>query len=715
MTMETVVFEVTSVLHRQDGFTRLLGWLDSRADEVKICGWDGALDEARAGQWREAEGYWSEHPVYGLRFVARASRRSLPSQAASIEGLAKLFKQLPGVGEKKALEMAARGLQAFIAEPELVTSYAGKAYREKALKAWCEMAPSSRLTSLLGEMGFSMREQNRLIEQCGGEEGTWVVLREDAFSLVGKVPGASFQRMDRLAERLGMPVDSPGRLRKGAAHVAREASQRGGHTALEIDAVVRAAVELLGTGDHALAPELVREAAIRSDDLQRVGSSRIGLATLVTAERAIAENLEHFRNFDGLGIEPELIAACARERKLDETQTRALQVLAKSPVAALVGGPGTGKTTTLGALFQAARREGLRIWALAPTGLAARRLGAQAGQEGHTIHRFVGMLSKEATGGVDGVVVDEASMMDSEICSSLLRALRNVCPRILLVGDPHQLPPVSPGKPFRDILNSGVVPVCRLDKIYRQEHQPVIPIIAAKVREGEYPPGGTDIGYRRDDCADAAEVERIAVASALDQVARFQSQNTAVLAPIYKGAGGVDALGRALQQALNPNHSDPAQALSGPRGRLAVGDPVMHTRNDYDQGLLHAFTGTVLSVRRNADRVEIAWEDGNCRWHEAVDGKVKNVVLAYALSWHRSQGSEWRAVTVVVTRGAYPVLSREALYTALTRAKDEVRLVVEQGPAARTSALRFALREGSRRETVLDELLANLSPRAVAV
>src|ERR1035437_8970040 len=421
-----IAIEIKAVRHRKGGFAVLSARTGDTHDEISVCGGNGLFDETRAGDWLQVEGQFQDHAQYGRRFYVTKSQDVDPTAIASPEALTKYLTQLPGVGTKAAERMSKEGLHKLMKEPELVGNYVSAKYKEKAIAMWQTMTVQAEIGTLLTEMSFSMGKQQKILEICGGVPETWRRLKEDPWSLAGEIPGVSFIMMDAVARRLGTPDDSPGRIRKGVAWIAKEACLREGHTVMEIDELVTKSVDILKVDE-----ELVREQAIRAEELERVGLSGIGLRKFVSAEKAIADAAGYYQQFGGLGLSEEGLLKISEEKGLSFEQLNAMRLLNNNPFASMTGGPGTGKTTTLGAFVAVCRQEGKLVGLVAPTGLAARRLKDAAGQQAFTIHRFLSLVEKGAIDFLDAVIVDEASMVDCELAANLVRKLNGVSTRLL--------------------------------------------------------------------------------------------------------------------------------------------------------------------------------------------------------------------------------------------------------------------------------------------
>ncbi len=530
--------------------------------------------------------------------------------------------------------------------------------------------------------------------------------RENPWMLAERVEGIGFATADELAARLGLPEDSPQRVRAAILHVLEQGAEDG-HVYLPFHRLAQDAQALLQV-DRRLIPPLIEALAAGGSlvvEEPEEGQQRdrcVYLAGLHRAEVGVAEGVRR------------LLAAAAPERPapnlaaapgpaLTQRQAEAVRTALSRRIAVITGGPGTGKTTVLRALLSVA--SGLRVALAAPTGRAARRMSEATGREAATLHRLLEYAPREgfrrnasAPLDCDLVVVDEASMVDVGLMRHLLAALPPGA-SLLLVGDRHQLPSVGPGRVLADIIESGRVPTVELSEIFRQAEGSDLITATHRILLGAVPEAAGSLAessfvfLERDDPAAAAGAivelasERIPRLLALDP-----REATQVLAPMNRGEAGVERLNALLQAALNPQG-----AALGARGRgLRVGDRVMQTRNNYDKRVFNGDVGRIVEAA--ADRLVVAFEADRVVYRR---GEVSQLALAYAVSVHKAQGSEYPAVVIALLEEHSLMLERTLLYTAVSRAR---RLAVVVGSRR---ALRRAVSHtgGLRRFTRLSERL----------
>ncbi len=534
-------------------------------------------------------------------------------------------------------------------------------------------------------------------------------VRENPWLLAERVEGIGFATADGVAGRLGLPEDSPHRIRAAVLHVLREGVEDG-HVYLPFHRLAQDAQALLQVDRRLIPPAMEamgRDGALVLDEGEADRDRCVYLPGLYAAEVGVAYRLNALLDREG-GQGSRAIALPApmatSEPALTSQQAEAVRIGLSRRIAVITGGPGTGKTTVLRALLAAAHIAGVRAVLAAPTGRAARRMSEATGREALTLHRLLEYAPREgfrrnpsAPLDCDLVVVDEASMVDIALMHHLLAALPAAA-ALLLVGDAHQLPSVGPGRVLADIIESGRVATVELTEIFRQAQGSDLIAAAHRILLGLVPEAasglaeGSFVFVERDDPAAAARAvvelvaERIPRRLGLDAV-----ESTQVLAPMNRGEAGVERLNALLQAALNP---EGASARAG-RG-LRVGDRVMQTRNDYEKSVFNGDFGRVVRADGAALIVSFEGEEVSYRRDEA--GRL---ALAYAVSVHKAQGSEYPAVVIPLLEEHAAMLQRGLLYTAVSRAK-QLAVIVGSRRALRRAV---AGTGGLRRHTRLPERL----------
>lgn len=541
------------------------------------------------------------------------------------------------------------------------------------------------------------------------------IARRDPFRLAEEVPGIGFLTADAIANRLGLEEDAPRRLRAGTLHALREAADDG-HTCLarnrlvqEAQALLQAPRRLVARTIDAMAGEGAVIAEAPAPGIER--DPWIYLPPLHAAEVSAAGILRSLARAEvsrpPFPPETERDAVIARAQaetgiSLAPAQFEAVRAALGRRLVVITGGPGTGKTTILKVLLAACRQLGIAALLAAPTGRGARRMAEATGREARTIHRLLeyapGRGFQRGSSNplqCDLLVVDEASMVDIQLAHRMLDALPVGC-SLLLVGDANQLPSVGPGQLLRDIIASGTAAVVALTEIYRQAGESGIVANANRILLGLPPEedlGRSDRDFLFVERPDPDQAVAAIVELVRDRIPRRLSvdpvDGVQVLLPVHRGTAGATAVNRALQDALNPRGAPLRQGdglFDREAPRLRIGDKVMQRRNDYEKGVFNGDIGRIAAVEAGAVRVDF---DGDLV--EYGEDELAGLELAYALSVHKSQGSEYPAVVLGLLEEHAAMLQRSLLYTALTRAR---RLAVIVGSRA---ALRTAVRRADVR------------------
>ena len=629
-------------------------------------------------------GEWQDHPRYGKRFRA-ASVLVLPP--SDLDGIVAYLKsgQIPGIGEKFAARIAAHfgSKLAWVLdnEPEKLTEVPGigKDRAAKVAQAWHSQVEERQTMVLLLDMGLTQNQASRAVRVYGHEAPA--VVAADPYVLAEHVSGFGFLTADKIAKRAGITADSMIRQQAAVRHILLQASNFG-HLFLPLEELA-SQVAVLTEQPEQLALDAVEKMA--KDGKVAVETVFEGKIVFdIHLHRAEIQVANRVRQLAGIGVRPIEVTGEAVSR-LAASQRAALQSIVSSSMAVLTGGPGTGKTTVIGAILSLADQAALKTALAAPTGRAAMRMKEATGREAKTLHRLLefnpqnGRFMRDEHNPLDAdwVVIDEASMLDIGLADHLLRAI-SPGTRLTFVGDADQLPPVGPGDPFRSLIASEVVPVAWLTEVFRQEEGSEIVAAAHQVLKGRNIECGTDSGNRgpdelgdfylvvREDAADLARMaehlvaERIPARFGLDPLTDIQ-----VLSPMRRSECGTDALNTALRQRLNP------QAAKQPFP--AVGDKVIQTKNNYDREVFNGDVGVVLNVSPEGTTVQF---DDRIVFFEA--GETDDLAPAYAITVHKSQGSEFPAVVICVHTSHYVMLRRNLLYTAITRGKKLVVVCTNQ-------------------------------------
>ena len=663
----------------------------------------GSMPELAPGESLEMTGTWIEDSKYGRQFRAETIT---PVQPDSLDGIRRYLSSgiVAGIGEATAdrivkhfgrdtLDILNRQPTKLLEVPGMKQSLA-----EKLVKAWEENVGTRQTYIFLQNYGVSPKMAKRIHDFYGGESiGT---VQKNPYTLADEVFGIGFVKADQVARNMGFGVESAERLRAGLNYTLNQLASDG-NTCYPRALLVKAAQDLLGLSEfHQPQIENALEAQIRFGDLEPdvltingVETDLVYLPVYIGAERGITRRLKLMRmtrskiQKDHEKTDwPKLLEKLTQRDKvgLTDQQKGAVQAAITEKISVLTGGPGTGKTTTLKMVIGALKEGKYKVSLCSPTGRAAKRLAEATGEEASTIHRLLGFMAEGGFGmdedsplKTDIIIVDESSMLDVQLFSSLLKALPQEA-HLMLVGDIDQLPSVGAGNVLRDVINSGMAFVTRLETIFRQDEGSHITLIAHQINQGEMPAlqnQSKDVFFFSIDEGDIAHAAELVVEIVTKRIpSRFGEdamRDVQVLAPMYRGPVGVDALNIALQKALNPLGFQRPHKKIGDRLFL-INDKVMQTRNNYDLDVYNGDIGRITHIDTVENLLEVDYE-GRVVFYERE--QIEDLVLAYCISTHKSQGSEYPIVVMPVVTQHYMMLQRNLLYTAITRAKKAVVLV----------------------------------------
>ncbi|MFQ5848789.1 MAG: ATP-dependent RecD-like DNA helicase, partial [Candidatus Methylomirabilales bacterium] len=589
-------------------------------------------------------------------------------------------------------------------EPErlLTVDGIGEARLARVRAAWTEQRHLRALMLFLQEHQISPTFAPRIFKAYG--PGAPLQIREDPYRLAREIVGIGFKTSDRIGASLGVAKDSPKRCAAGLLYLLHEAAEAG-HVYFPASRLCREGVELLGIADEARLQQtlvaLHEEQVVVCEPL--AGDTAVYLAPLSQAEEGVSRRLSLLAKAPRLGPSIDLPRAIqwAETRgdlRFTAEQREALHRALEAKVLIITGGPGTGKTTLLRALIEILERKGVRLLLAAPTGRAAKRMAEATGREAKTIHRLLEFGPKEGRFkrneahplAVDLLVVDEASMIDLVLMNHLLKALPPMAALILL-GDADQLPSVGPGSLLRDLIASASLPVVRLTEIFRQAKESAIVVNAHRVNRGEFPHlpefGSGDFAFIELDAPEAIW-ERVKTLVATEIPHRYgldPIRDIQVITPMNRGPLGTATLNQNLQAVLNPH----GEMIVGGGRQLRAGDRVMQVRNNYEKEIYNGDSGRIARIDREEQQLWVRFDQGEVVYDW---GELDELSLAYAISVHKSQGSEYPAVVFPLHTSHYIMLQRNLLYTALSRGR---RLVVIVGSR---QAVAIAVRNARLRE-----------------
>ena len=660
----------------------------------------GTMPELGEGESAEFGGEWIRDPRFGMQMRVETV---MPIAPTSEQGITRYLSSgiVRGIGPVTAEKIVRHfGIQTI----EILNKEAHRLHEVPRLKAsladklaiaWEEQKAVRQTMIYLQGFGVTSRMSTRIYNHYGIE--TISKVKEDPYSLADEVFLIGFIKADQIARSMGVEVNSPLRIRAGLLYALNQLASDG-HTYAPRGMLTDKVVELLEIEET---PELISEHIdfqifadnLRADTLTIDGEeiSAIYLPKYHKAEVGAAERLQTISNTTSIIIEAaskikwdKYLADIAKNNNVELTpqQQGAVKESLCSKVSVLTGGPGTGKTTTLQMAIAALEREGFKYALASPTGRAAKRLGEATGRSASTIHRMLGYsgqgfeYDEDYPLKVDMLIVDEASMIDLRLLNSLLRALLPET-HLMLVGDIDQLPSVGAGNVLRDVIDSKIGHVTRLDVIFRQSEDSHIVTNAHRINQGQAPfmdnQSSDFYFFREEDPLQAAERVVDVVKNRIPEKFGFDPiRDVQVIAPMYRGSAGIDALNVELQAALNPNT----------RGRLAekklsgrlfrVGDKVMQTQNNYDKDVFNGDIGQIYGLDDNDNLLEVDM-NGDIIDYDYME--VDQLTHAYCISIHKSQGSEYPVVVIPILTQHFMMLQRNLLYTAITRAKEMVVLV----------------------------------------
>jgi exodeoxyribonuclease V alpha subunit len=689
----------------------------------------GSLLGVQPGESLRLVGRWGSHPRYGRQFEVHSFTTVLP---ATIQGIERYLGSglIKGIGPRMAARIVAHfgadTLRVIEAEPGRLVEVPGLGPKRTAMigTAWEEQKAIKEVMVFLQGVGVSTSLAVRIYKRYG--DASISVVRNEPYRLAADVWGIGFKTADTIARAVGIPHDSPQRVKAGIQYTLSEAAE-GGHCYLPEPNLVADAAQILEVpaelvrtclDELAAADGVVRE-PVPNPSAEGATIPAVYLVPFHRAETSLARSLLRVLNTGAdrlpafATVDWAKALAWLRSRTgvdLAAEQEQAVRLALTSKVAVLTGGPGCGKSFTVKSVITLAAAKRARIVLAAPTGRAAKRLTELSGHPAATVHRLLqlrpgGDPTHDRDNPIDAdlIVVDEASMLDLILANKLIRAVPPGA-HLLLVGDVDQLPSVGAGEVLRDVLAATTVPRVRLTKIFRQAQQSGVVVNAHRINAGQPPVFGEHpdfFWFAQDEAEATAKAVVDIVARRIPRRFGIDPRDIQVLTPMHRGPAGAGNLNTVLQQALAPYRDGTPERRHGARV-FRVGDKVIQIRNNYDKGAAGVFNGTVgtvtalsivdrqLTVRTDEDE-DIAYDFD----------ELDELQHAYAITVHRSQGSEYPVVVIPLTMNSYTLLQRNLLYTAVTRAK---RLVVLAGSG---KALAIAVRTAGtgRRHTALTHRL----------
>ena len=683
--------------NEENGYTVLN--LSAGKDEITCV---GSFQSVHEGEYLEAEGQYSTHATYGQQFKAEQYWIKIPQNGLALErylgsGAVK------GIGAALAARIVRRfgddTLRIMEEEPERLAEIKGISDR-KAREIGEQMIEKSQMQNamiFLSQYGISLTLGIKIYNQY--QDTLYRILRENPYKLAEDIQGVGFKIADEIAGRVGIRTDSEYRIRSGLYYTLSQASAQG-HMYLPKEELLYRTSELLGVEREVLGKYLMDMAIDRKIIMkeENVYTSQSYFLELNTARmlqelNIVCENAEE-------GIEKRIAMIEAKDGiTLDIMQRKAVAAAVRNGLMILTGGPGTGKTTTINTMIRYFESEDMDIFLAAPTGRAAKRMTEATGYEASTIHRLLELsgVVEESSANVrfernednpleaDVIIIDEMSMVDIHLMHALLSAIVPGT-RLILVGDMNQLPSVGPGSVLRDMIRAKAFPVVELTRIFRQASESDIVVNAHKIHAGQtvsLDNHSRDFFFlQRNDVRVIQKVILTLVSQKLPKYTDARPQDIQVLSPMRKGPLGVESLNEILQRYLNPPGPDKAERENG-RGVFREGDKVMQIKNNYQleweirgkhgiaaqrcMGVFNGDLGVITSINSFGELLTVEYEEG--RFVDYTFKQLDELELAYATTIHKAQGSEYPAVVIPLLGGPKMLMTRNLLYTAVTRAR----------------------------------------------
>jgi exodeoxyribonuclease V alpha subunit len=669
----------------------------------------GNLPELSPGEHLRLQGQWDNHPKHGLQFKAEVCEQTLPATIAGIQGYLGSG-MIKGIGPRFAERIVSRfkeeTFNVIETTPErlLEVPGIGEERTKKIIAAWDEQKQVKEIMVFLHGHGVSTNLAVKIYKTYG--DSALEIVQKNPYQLERDIYGVGFKTADRIAQALGLPADHPSRIEAGIVFALNETINEG-HVYAPQELLAQRATELLEvpqelippalerlTQDDRIRPEMIplnnkKDKATSkaiSESLASYGTPVIYLTPLYFGEQGVAERIKALVGTASKAINHVLFPAenlsaqsgglSAQNSGLSEEQQAAIHMALTNPVSILTGGPGTGKTTCLKELITTLEAQHKKVALASPTGRAAKRLSEATGHPASTIHRLLEyspidgfQYNEEHPLDLDFLVVDEASMLDLLLTNHLLKAVR-AGTHVLFVGDVDQLPSVGAGDVLRNLISSGIAPVARLTTIFRQAANSKIITNAHLINQGKFPVFSQGEGdfffFPAEDAESAGDWVIQVVTERIPQKFGFNAmRDIQVLSPIYRGPAGVSALNERLQEKLNPfANNKPERKLYGTIFRL--GDKVMQTQNNYDKDVYNGDIGFIQSMDLTEQTLSVDF-DGRSATYDWSD--TDQLTLAYVVSVHKAQGSEFPVIVIPIVTQHYMMLQRNLLYTSITRAR----------------------------------------------
>jgi exodeoxyribonuclease V alpha subunit len=684
----------------------------------------GYTPNISAGQQVTLRGAWVMHPKFGKQFEAKACTASVPT---SILGLKKYLGSglIKGIGPTYAEKLVNRFgldvLEVIDKRPHLLKQVDGIGPKraETITTAWQDQKEIATIMVFLQEKGISTSHATKIYKKYGNE--SLAILKDNPYRLAEEIWGIGFKTADQIAQKLGFDAHSVNRVRAGILFAITNAVGSEGHLYIELEDLRKKTIELLELESELAAP-LIKQALHELYQAEKIAlvSPESGENHYVTlrqyygAEKGLSTKLRtlmeypNLREFDINGIYEHLRVPAPQEITLNEDQQRGIMACLQNKVTVITGGPGTGKTTLIKKLLSILEKEHVRYNLAAPTGRATQRITEGTGRLAMTLHRLLGfdantfsfVHNEKNALSLDYLIVDEASMIDVFLAHAVVKALP-LPAHLVLIGDVDQLPSVGAGAVLNDLIASGKIASVRLTEIFRQAQDSLIIVNAHRVNRGEFPT--MSIPNSKKDFIYIKELEPEKVPDHLKSIftntlprAHIPWHDAIVLVPMNRGSVGTQKINYDLQQLLNPDTTEKQIAQAG--SVFKIKDRVMQLRNNYDKQVFNGDIGTIDDINLVDRALQVRFGDRIVAYDFS---DLDELVLSYAITIHKSQGSEYGAVVIPLFTQHFTLLQRNLIYTAITRAK-KLCILLGQPKAI---AIAVKNNKGIQRKTFLKEFL----------
>ena len=680
----------------------------------------GQLPPISEGESVEMKGSWTTHTSYGRQFSVKEIKRMMPdSKIGLIRYLASGI--IRGIGPATARHIVEKfgmdALDIIRYNPEKLKMVEGIGASKAAAiaQSYIEQFDVQEKMSYLLRYDISVNLAHKIIKFYKND--TINTVEKNPYLLANDIEGVGFLTADKIAKQVGITHSSHERMKAGIRHVLSEAASQDGHCCLPIDMLYKRSCELLGEPHEAVEKALLKMAMLKDvEAVERGGDKYIYLYSYYRAEREVARRLREVKEADLALYDYDLQEAVERAAsfggiELSAEQRDAVAQALSHGAMVITGGPGTGKTTAINCLINTFIHSGIEVKLAAPTGRAAKRMSEATGHDAQTLHRLLEYgysgddellsFSRDEENPIEcgAVIIDEMSMVDIFLMQYLLRAIKPGT-RLIMVGDADQLPSVGPGNVLYDIIESGALNVARLTEIFRQAQESQIIMNAHRINRGERPVLDNDSDFFFTSKSNAESVLSTLIDTAGHRIPRYLKCtpfDIQILAPVKKGPLGVNNLNERLQEAFNPPERNKEEiTVAGTTFR--VGDKVMQIKNNYSlewrksergfadvdgEGIFNGDIGYIIKIAKSGDITTVKFDDGKIC--EYTKEQVSELMLAYAVTIHKSQGCEFDAVIIPLLTVPPVFISRNILYTAVTRAKKMVLIIGDKNMIYRMS------------------------------